>query len=210
MAISKCKTLPVFAILLIFFIMTSFAEAQELEDVIFLKGAYQNALGSNACTLFSGNAENPPDSPNNGTSYLLQSAIGWPTPATKGWVNPDAPGLPSEPKDAAESLAQEGYQYLRNIQTIFHSYYQNDDPKNSDSIYLGFDWFTNHIMNSGGTGQVIINGELYDPDALFDEETASKAQQHLFIAFNMNPSLKYPIDFGISCWIFHITRVSRC
>lgn len=184
------------AILLTFIIMASFAQAQELEDVIFLKGAYQNVADKNAyaCTVFSGNANNPPSSPKDGTHYLMQSSIGWPTPATLGWVNPDAPGLPEEPKNAAESLAYEGYQYLKDVQTLFNSYYQNDDPKNPESIYLGFDWFTNHIMNSGGMGQVTIDGKLYDPDVLFDEEAANKAMQYLFIAFNMNPYLEYPID----------------
>lgn len=186
------------ALMLVFMMMASAAPAQELEDVIFLQGAYKNASNTNACTVFSGNADIPPNSPKDGTHYLAQSAIGWPTPATLGWVNPLAAGLPGEPKDAAESLASQGYQYLKDIQTLFNSYYQNDNPKNPESIYLGFDWFTNHIMNSGGTGQVTVDGKIYDPDALFNEETANKAMQYLFIAFNMNPYYKYPIDTAIS------------
>ncbi len=186
------------AMMLVFMMMASAAPAQELEDVIFLQGAYKNASNTNACTVFSGNSDIPPNSPKDGTHYLAQSAIGWPTPATLGWVNPMAAGLPDEPKNAAESLASQGYQYLKNIQTLFNSYYQNSDPKNPESIYLGFDWFTNHIMNSGGIGQVTIDGKIYDADALFDEETANHAMQYLFIAFNMNPYLKYPIDAAAS------------
>ncbi len=188
------------AMMLVFMMMASAAPAQELEDVIFLQGAYKNAFNTNAnaCTVFSGNADNPPNSPKDGTHYLAQSAIGWPTPATLGWVDPNAVGLYGEPKKAAESLADQGYQYLKDIQTLFNSYYQNDNPKNPESIYLGFDWFTNHIMNSGGTGLVTVDGKIYDPDALFNEETANKAMQYLFIAFNMNPYLKYPIDAATS------------
>ena len=179
----------IFSIMLTFIIMVPFANAQELEDVIFLKGAYQNASGTDACTLFSGNADEHPNSPNDGTNYLMQSAIGWPTPATLGWVNPDAAGLPEEPKNAAEGLAHEGYQYLKDVETLYFSYYQNDDPKNPESIYLGFDWATSHIINHGEFGEVNIGDKLYKLEDLFNEEKASKAMQYLFTAFNMNPYL---------------------
>jgi hypothetical protein len=36
-------------------------------------------------------------------------------------------------------------------------------------------------MNSGGTGQVTVDGKIYDPDALFDEETANNAMQYLLL-----------------------------
>ncbi len=194
----------VFVIFFTFFILSP-VNAADLEDVIFLQGAFKNVANKNACAIFSGNVNSPENAPNDGVHddahYLVQSSIGWPAPATVGWIKPGAAGLPGEPANAAEALAHEGYQYLKAVQDIFLSYYQNEDPTNPESIYLAFDYFitegNNRIINPRGE-QISIDGDLFDPDALFDEVKSDKAKQCFFEAFNINPYLTYPMDENVS------------
>lgn len=181
-------------IVLAVLLMSGISRAENLEDVIFVQGEFDNASYKNACVFFSGNADSSATAPKNGVSFLQQSSIGSPMPATMGWVVPNAAGLPDAPKNAAEQLVKDGYAYIEDMQTVFNSYFQNDSPLQPDQIYLAFDWFTNGIMNNGGMGQIEINGELYDADMLFDENSAFNAKKYLFTAFHMNPWLTYPVD----------------
>ncbi len=181
-------------ITIVIWLLTGMAGAENLEDVIFIQGEFDNASYKDACVIFSGNIDSSATAPNNGDSYLQESSFGAPMSATVGWVVPDAAGLPDAPKNAAEQLLKDGYGYVEDMKAIFNSYYQNEKPLDSDEIYLAFDWLTNGIMNNDGMGQIEINGELFDADMLFDEDKAANAKKYLFTAFNMNPYLKYPVD----------------
>ncbi|MCP4110440.1 MAG: hypothetical protein GY749_33790 [Desulfobacteraceae bacterium] len=209
--------------LIIILILTaaSSAKSQELEDVIFLRGAYENPVYGfkisygtpvictsgdtdcvHACTMFSGNvgpeqAVNwnpdvqgiPANTPNDGSHYLLQSSIGWPTPATVGWVNPSGDGSPENPRNAAESLVQEGNQYLEKIKNVFYNYYDNrGDTSDPDDIYFAYDF----TMSDGD----VIDPATGEPrsNIIFDEEAANSAKQNYFRAWNINPYLRVNKD----------------
>jgi hypothetical protein len=175
-------------------LLSTMAGAENLEDVVFIQGEFDNASHKDACVFFSGNIDSSATSPNNGNAYLQESSFGTPMPATMGWVVPDAAGLPDAPKNAAEQLIKDGYGYVEDMKAVFNSYYQNEKPLDPKEIYLAFDWLTNGIMNSGGMGQIEINGELFDADMLFDEDKAANAKKCLFTAFSMNPYLTYKVD----------------
>lgn len=202
----------------------SVAPAQELEDVIFLEGAYYNPVYKfkgvsadgtptlcasadivdpcttdackpcmNGATFFSGNvqqwgvsADGPTQNiPNDGANhYLARSSIGWASPATVGWVNPSGDGSPGNPRDAAEGLAQKGSEYIKEVENIFYSYYDNTgDVQNPDDIYLAYDFDLS-------TGYVIdpATGEPRSA-VLFDDAAANGAKQNFFRAWKINPNI---------------------
>jgi hypothetical protein len=165
------------------------AAAQELEQMIFVQGFYDNpastgtpagaGIAANACSLFSGSVSPKETAPHDGDGkyYLTQASIGWPAPATIGWIDPNA----AFPANAAEQLAYLGYQYLKAIKTLFAGYYQNDNPTTPASIYLAFDYVLTQegkrLVMPKGEKIILPDGTLQDPDLLFDEEQADLAQQ---------------------------------
>ncbi|MFH1148209.1 MAG: hypothetical protein V1736_10950 [Pseudomonadota bacterium] len=173
--------------------------AAALEDLIFVEGAYENpaCLGTpsqpvcirrDVCALFSGNEgpmqavgwnpatqEIPPNTPNDGSHYLLQSSIGWPIPATVGWVNPVA-GT-GEPRNAYEYYVKEGNTYNQTVESVFDSYYktENQDP---EKVYLAFDFDpdTGECL-PGNAGLTDLLQQAYD------------AQSRFYTAYRISPTM---------------------
>ena len=119
--------------------------------------------------------EIPPNTPNDGAHYLLQSSIGWPTPATVGWVKPDAE--PGDPRTAYEHYIKKGDTYNQTVESYFDSYYaiEGDDP---DKIYLAFDFDPDSGDDLPG------NASLTD---ILDE--AYEAQRCFYTAWRINPMM---------------------
>jgi hypothetical protein len=92
---SKSSVILISSVLFGILICIPVVSAQELEDMIFVEGAYQNpvyteppsgvAISTTGNSLFSGNVNAPDTAPNDGAHYLVQSTFGWTTPATVGW-----------------------------------------------------------------------------------------------------------------------------
>jgi hypothetical protein len=170
--------------------------AQNLEDLIFVEGRYENpvyrssptqtpAIHTDVCIFFGGNVgpveaqnwdpntqEIPPNTPNDGSHYLLQSSIGWPTPATVGWVDPGA-----DPKNAYEHYIKEGDTYNQTVESYFDSYYaiEDDDP---EKIYFAFDF--DPETGAGLPGNAPLTDTLQD---------AYKAQRCFYTAWRINPMM---------------------
>ena len=119
--------------------------------------------------------EIPPNTPNDGAHYLLQSSIGWPTPATVGWVKPDAE--PGDPRTAYEHYIKKGDTYNQTVESYFDSYYaiEDDDP---EKIYLAFDFDPDSGDDLPG------NASLTD---ILDE--AYEAQRCFYTAWRINPMM---------------------
>ena len=200
------------------------AEALELEDIVLVRGQYENPIhveapvsngvSTAACTLFSGNVgptnglswdpqadAMPPEVPKDGGgNYLLQSSVGWPTPATVGWVDRSAEGLPGTPKNAVEALAHDGYQHLMTIQDIFDTYYQNAEPTDPESIYLAYDFILtddqgDRLVSQNGEARFILpDGTHTNAEVIFDKTASDEAKRNLFVARSMDPHFLYRVD----------------
>jgi hypothetical protein len=183
------------------------AIAGNLEDIIWLQGQYDNViytespdeiyLNTDACSFFSGNVGPanaidwntktqfiPPNTPNDGQMFLMQSSIGWTTPATVGWVYSYTGVTNDETITAAEYLIQKGAPYLTQLKTIFDSYYDNQSEGNipdPDEIYMAFDFS-------------LTNGQMIDPvtglpkiEIVYDQSRSNEAKEALFKAWKINP-----------------------
>lgn len=194
MRIRHLAIIPIATCAVLFSLLGVEAHAQDLEDLIFVEGRYDNpmyrslptqppTIRTDVCTFFSGNvgpveAENwdpatqeiPPDTPNDGAHYLLQSSIGWPTPATVGWVDPGA-----DQKNAYEHYIKKGDTYNQTVESAFDNYYAIEDS-DPEKIYLAFDF--DPETGDGLPG----NATLTD---ILDE--AYEAQRCFYTAWRINP-----------------------
>jgi hypothetical protein len=183
------------------------AAANNLEDLIWLQGQYDNvtytensseiSINTESCSFFSGNVGPtnavdwnpetqpiPSNTPNDGQIYLMQSSIGWTTPATIGWVNSQTEPANDEPDNAAEYLIQTATSYLTTLKTIFDNYYDNQadgETPDPDKIYMAYDFsLTDGQMIDPITGQPKV-------EIVYDETSSNVAKEALFIAWKINP-----------------------
>lgn len=170
--------------------LCQFANASNLEDLIFIEGTSINTFvsGGNVDTL-----ENSP-SDASGNLKLLSSTIGSPFPNTVGWV---APNGPVGQRSADESLVNEGLVHVISLKKLFNDYYNNGEPETPNSMYLAYDFFLYDAVsdqvqftpNGGDT-----SGTSFVPANLFDPSKSEKAKEALFTALQINPYITTTID----------------
>ena len=197
----------IFLYLILTFLFVMQAEANNLEDLVWLQGKYNNMtyaerpngiyLNTEACTFFSGNVGPtiiedwnseiqaiPTNTPNDGQIFLLQSSIGWPTPASVGWVKSDLNSSSDDAENAADALIKKGALYLTTLRTMFDNYYDNQtegETPDPDKIYMAYDFsVTDGQMIDPVTGQPKVS-------IVYDQIASNEAKAAFFTAWKINP-----------------------